>query len=164
MRRRITIACLLVLVGGTAFLLMRPRPTVDNVMADFYDNNSQRAEDKLIAPLILHSDLVTGRVIEEIKNRSMEKRRYAIGFLGIIRASEALPVLQEILNDDTEIDYFRADALESIYRISNGEGLRLAANYQERDDLLGYISTDLIRGSHKPFERSYAQALFGHHE
>ena len=164
MKRRAPIACFLLLVVSAAIALVWPRPTADSVMADFYTNDSQRAEDMLIDPLILHADLVTGRVIEEIRNPNMEKRRYAIGFLGIVRATEALPVLRQILNSETEIDYFRADALESIYRISSMEGLRLAEQYRDRDDHLGYIATGLISGSHTPFERTYAQALVGHHE
>ena len=115
-------------------------------------------------PLILYADIVKDRVIEEIKNPRMEKRRYAIGFLGIAGFNEALPALREILADDNEEDYFRADALESIFLISKEEGRSLADDHDSREDFLGYVAKGLLDGSHEPFKRTYAQALTGHHE
>jgi hypothetical protein len=104
------------------------------------------------------------RVIEAVKNPEMEKRRYAIGFLGVARVHEALPVLRTILADNEEEDYFRADALDSIFQISPDEGLSLARQYRERGDFLGRVSHGLIDGTNRPFERSYVQALIRYHE
>ena len=74
-------------------------------MADFHSADG-RAEDMLMDPLILHADLVKQRVIQDIGNPKMDKRRYAIAFLGNERIPEAIPALQSILNTGSEKDYF----------------------------------------------------------
>lgn len=164
MKRCIIVAVAVLLVGVAASYLLWPRATVESVMNDFFSGDAGRAEDMLMDPLILHADLVKSRVIEEVVARTMPKRRYAIGFLGVAGITDALPVLRAILTDETEKDYFRADALESIYRIAKDEGLVLASQYQSRTNFLGLVAKGLIDGSHKPFARSYAQAAVGHHE
>ena len=138
-------------------------PTEDEVMNDFYQAHN-RAEDMLMDPLIIHSNIVKSRIIREIKNQDMDKRRYAISFLGNEGIKEALPALQEILNSENEKDYFRADALESIYRIDNSEGIKKATLYSNNNDYLGRIAMGLLDGTHKPSRRSLKQALTGHHE
>lgn len=164
MKQRLVIAAATVILTSAAVWLLWPRPTVGGVMSDFYREDAGRAEDMLMDPLILHADLVKHRVIEEVASPAMPKRRYAIGFLGVAGITEALPVLRRILGDESEADYFRADALESIYRIEQREGLALAAQYRSRDDFLGFIAGGLINGSHKPSTRSLLQAATGHHE
>ena len=162
MRYRTT--SLIVTAIGVITFLAWPRPTVDNVMNDFFHNDFHRAEDMLMDPLILHADIVKDRVIEEIKNPKMKKRRYAISFLGIAGFKEALPTLRAILRDEKEKEYFRADALESIYLIAREEGRSLAHQYNSQDGFLGYIAKGLLDESHKPPQRTYAQALIGYHE
>jgi hypothetical protein len=139
-----------------------PSPTVDQVMKDFYSAEG-RAEDMLMDPLILNAELVAPRVIQSIQDKGMDKRRYAIGFLGNERIVGALPVLRRILADGSEEYYFRVDALEAIYQINREEGLSLARDYSERGDLLGRIATGLLSGDHRPLQRTYAEALFGRH-
>lgn len=164
MKRRITTVLVVATIGLLAVLFLRSRPSVESVMRDFYRDDAGRAEDMLMDPLILHTDLVKARVIEEVKGPKMPRRRYAIGFLGVARVTEALPVLRMILSDEDEEVYFRADALDSIYQITKSEGLSLARGYSARDDFLGYVASGLVAGSHKPFERTYAQAAAGYHE
>ena len=132
-------------------------------MNDFLHNDSNRAEDMLMDPLILHADLVKDSVIEEVKNPKMPKRRYAISFLGVARLTNALPVLKIILSDTSEVDYFRADALESIYQISPEEGRQLAKRSRGETNSLGSIARRLLDGSHHPFERSLDDAKTGRH-
>jgi hypothetical protein len=162
-RRHIT-AIVILSVGVVAAWLLWPRPTVQGVLNDFFRDEAGRAEDMLMDPLILHADLVKHRIIDEVKSPTMVKRRHAIGFLGVAHIAEALPVLRTILADEDEKDYFRADALESIYRISKQVGLSLAGQHKSREDFLGDTAMRLIDGSHQPIERSYAQASVGHHE
>ena len=164
MKRRLIVIVAILMVGVAASYVLWPCATVESVMNDFYSGDAGRAEDMLMDPLILHADLVKSRVIEEVAARTMPKRRYAIGFLGVAGITDALPVLRTILSDETEEDFFRADALESIYRIAKEEGSALASEYQSRTDHLGSIAQGLIDGSHKPLSRSYAQAAVGHHE
>ena len=138
-------------------------PTAEQVMADFYAANG-RAEDMLMDPLILHADLVAPIVIESIRDKQMDKRRYAIGFLGNEKISSALPVLRTILTDETEEDYFRADALESIYQIERSEWLSLDKLHADRGDYLGRIATGLLSGDTHLFHRTYIEALVGHND
>jgi len=130
-------------------------------MQDFYAAEG-RAEDMLMDPLILNADVIAPVVIEQIRNRHMDKRRYAIGFLGNRRIEESLPVLRAILADDTERAFFRADALESIFQIDDREGLDHASQYSGWDDSLGDIAKGLRDGSHRPQQRTYWQALIQH--
>ena len=156
------------ILGATAALcltsiayLLWPSPTADQVMADFY-KAEWRAEVMLMDPLILNADIVAPVVIESVKNKKMDKRRYAIGFLGNESIVEALPVLRTILADETEVDHFRADALEAIFQIRQQEGQSLAKIHSHREDFLGHIAKGLLSGAHIPFHRTYAEALVGH--
>ena len=157
----LTICAATILIVFISYLLW-PRPTAEQVMADFYAA-IDRAEDMVMDPLILNSDTVAAVVILSVKDKSMKKRRYAIGFLGNEKISEALPVLRSILADKSEEEYFRADALESIYQIDRTEGLSLAQNCQSSEDFLSYIASGLISGEHIPFQRTYIEALVGDH-
>lgn len=139
-----------------------PRPTADEVMADFHAAVG-RCEATLQDPLILHAHIVRNRVIEDIKDPAMDKRRYAIGFLGNVGAREALPALRNILEDETEKDYFRADALESIFHIDGGEGQALAPRYSQVDNLLGWVAREILDGGTRFSKRSYIDALLGRH-
>ena len=56
-------------------------------------------------------------IIEAIKQKKMYSRRYAIGALGYIGDRGAIKTLQEILNDQSELDYYRGDALLSLFQI-----------------------------------------------
>ena len=68
-------------------------------------------------------------LVEEIQKRDMPKRRYAIGALGKIADRRALPVLVKILEDRSELEYFRGDTLEAIWRIDKKMGGELAKKY-----------------------------------
>ena len=139
------------------------QPSADAVMQDFYAAKD-RAEDMLMDPLILHSRVVRERVVQEVADPKMPKRRYAIGFLGIDGRPEALPALCRILESAEEIDYFRADALSAIWQIKKEEAVQRASAYVSRDDLLGRFAKEITAGVHQPYIRSYWQALIGAHE
>jgi len=132
-------------------------------MKDFFEARD-RAEDMLMDPLICHTRLVEARVIREIENPQMDKRRYAIAFLGNERISEALPVLDKIVYDGQEEDYIRGDALESIYLIEPEKGLEIANEFQGRMGTLGRFSKDLLDGTYQEYRRTYWQALMGIHK
>ncbi len=147
---------------GIYLLVWSAPASAEEVMRDFYGAEG-RAEDMLADPIILNADLVAPVVIEAVKDPQMELRRYAIGFLGSARVEASLPVLRHILEDKTEIDYFRSDALESIYLIDRTEGTNLAREHADADDHLGYIAKELLSGT-QPYERTYWQALTGAHD
>ncbi len=139
------------------------RPSEDEVMEDFHASEG-RAEDMLMDPLIRNSEIAAPAVIREVRDPEMNHRRYAIGFLGNERLHEALPVLRTILANNAEEDYYRADALESIFMINKGEGLALAARYAQANGLLGHVAKGLEDGSHRPSQRMYWKALFDYHD
>ena len=92
------------------------RSSPEEALEDFckYDGG----EETLMDPLILAGDKVVPLVLENIRNKQMPKRRYAIEFLGNGTIRQALPVLEELVKNNTEEDFIRGDALQAIYRIS----------------------------------------------
>ena len=156
---------LAVICGAAAVgISLWPSPaTVDSVMDDFHLAEG-RGEDMLMDPLILNADLVKDRVIQDIMNPEMDKRIYAISFLGNEGIGEAMPVLLHILNDESEEDPFRNGALESIFLIDKRRGKRLAGKYSSRQDSLGQIARELLDGSYKPYVRTRFDAWIGRHD
>ncbi len=139
MEKRIIQLTFLVVSGLCLWIFFDSQPSVDRIMADFHRAEG-RSEDMIMDPLILHADLVKKRVIEDIKNPQMDKRRYAIAFLGNERIREALPVLEAIVNSESEQDYIRGDALESLVMIDEARGRALARSYSTRQDYLGRVA------------------------
>jgi hypothetical protein len=129
-----------------------------------YGGADVRAEDQLMDPLILAGPSVVPYVLEGIRNPESPRRRYAIAYLGHARTSSALPILEAIVRNEAERDYFRADALESIWLIDRDRGLSLAKAFHSGPGLLGRVATEALAGSLSPFRRSWSDALFSRHE
>lgn len=154
----------LVLVCITAGVLWaavaRPWHSPEQILARFYSYAA--SEDELMDPLILGGKKVVPVVVSKLIEPEMPRRRYAIAFLGNGRYAEALPVLKNILEEEREIDYVRADALEAIYRIDQQLGLTSARSYANRADRLGRMSEQILREpSRLEGHRSYLDALLG---
>jgi hypothetical protein len=123
------------------------------------------AEDQLMDPLILAGRKVVPLVIEKIKDRNMPRRRYAIGFLGNGSYEAALPVLQEILQDNTEDAHFRGDALQAVYEIDKQLGANYAKKYESQEDYFGRAARDMLKTNSSLREsRSYWDAWVGRHD
>ena len=60
--------------------------------------------------------------ITAVRDKKLFKRRYAIAALGYLKDRAALKVLGDILHDAGELDYFRGDALESLFLIDEEIG------------------------------------------
>ena len=134
-----------------------------SALAEFYVHDG--AEDQLMDPLILAGDKVVPLVIERVKDKDMPRRRYAIAFLGNGSYRQALPVLQQILQDSTEADYYRGDALQSIYQIDPRLGTTYAQNYQTGIDYVGSIAKGIIAGDRSlKKRRSYWEAWWARHD
>ena len=84
-----------------------------------------------------------------IRHKDMKHRRYAIGALGYLGDIRALATLESILNDPKEIDYFRGDALHSIYQLDRKLGLRYAKQYQHENQYLTMLSGAILK--HEPW-------------
>jgi hypothetical protein len=108
------------------FGVRSPHPTAEAALAAFYGGES-RPECLLTQPLQQHGSSVVPLIIRDLPNRTMPRRRYAIGFLGEGRYREALPVLEHIFSDTTEIYYFRADALIAMFEIAPARAQELAS-------------------------------------
>jgi hypothetical protein len=76
-------------------------------------------------------------VLKEIGNKEMPGRHHAIRFLGESGNREALPVLEAIVNDESELADFRADALHAISVIDVSRARELATMHAARSDNLG---------------------------
>jgi hypothetical protein len=141
-----------------------PLRNPEAALREFYEARD-RAEDQLMDPLILNGRRVVPLVIAAVPNKQMERRRYAIGFLGNGKYREALPVLEEVLSDESERFYFRADALEGIFQISPERARELAPRYLGGEDLLGRVAQDIVAGRNPVYwTRSYWQAFRHVHE
>ncbi|SRR2546426_107297 len=141
-----------------------PLRSPDDALRDFYEAR-ERAEDQLMDPLILNGRRVVPLVVAEVPNKEMKLRRYAIGFLGNGQYRDALPVLEQVLADEFERYYFRADALEAISRISPDRAHELALRYVKGEDVLGRVAQDIVAGrSPVTRTRSYWQAFRHVHE
>jgi hypothetical protein len=140
-----------------------PLRAPEDALQDFYEAKD-RAEDQLMDPLILNGRRVVPLVLDAVQQRDMDKRRYAIGFLGNGRYGEAIPTLEAILHDDSERDLFRGDALEAIWQMDPDQGLNWARQYQNREDYLGRIAMEILNGSDLVGgRRSYLEALLHVH-
>jgi HEAT repeat protein len=134
----------------------------ESALSEFYVFRG--AEDQLMDPLILAGDKVVPVVIERVNDRDMPRRRYAIAFLGNGSYRQAIPVLEQILQDRTEKDYFRGDALESLYKIDMQVGTNYAQKYQTENDHLRRTATKILAGdSSMKQRRSYWDAWLGMH-
>ena len=115
------------------------------VMRDFmYGEN--RMESQLTIPLERAGSGILPYVLEAIQDKEMPGRRYAIGFIGTEAYEPALPVLRRILEDETEIWYFRADALEAIYLIDPLLALDLSPTYVNGAEWLGRYARNIRDG------------------
>ena len=97
-------------------------------------------EPELDDPLIAAGPPMTPAIVEAIQHKDMKYRRYAIGALGQIGDKRAIPPLEKLLQDKTEIDYFRGDALQSIYRLDQKRGTVYAERYAGENEYLRMIS------------------------
>jgi hypothetical protein len=141
-----------------------PLRNPSDALEDFYEGKD-RAEDQLMDPLILTGRGVVPLLLNELPNKDMRNRRYAIGFLGNGRYSEALPRLEVILNDESEIYYFWSDALEAICQISQARAKELAPNFIHGQESLGKVAREIVAGKNPiHFERSYWDAFWRVHD
>jgi len=150
-------------LGLGAFYILEALPdSAEEALRQF--NTKVVAEDQIMDPLILAGKKVVPLVLKEIENKDMSRRRYAIAALGHLGDSSALPTLESILKDPSEVDYFRCDALEAIALLDSDVG-RTFAKQQIASSVncLSQISQSLVAGK-LPNRRTYLQALLRWHQ
>ncbi len=93
-------------------------------------------EEDLPKPLIKAGSKMVPAILEAIAHKDMQQRRYAISALGNIHDRRAIAPLTAILEDKSEEEYFRGDALVAIYQIDQTLGTQLAEKYVGEGDTL----------------------------
>jgi hypothetical protein len=152
-------------LGGGAFYLLRALPnTPEEALHRFHVPSEVIAEDQIMDPLILAGKTVVPLLLKEIQDKNMPRRRYGIAALGHLGDSSALPALERILKDPSEIDYFRCDALQAI-ALLDPNAARILAKEQTASsvDCINQLSGALANGT-LPTRRTYLQALVGWHQ
>ena len=134
----------------------------EETLKRFY--SEEMAEDQLVDSLILGGKEIAPLLIEKIKDKNMRQRRYAIAALGHLGDLSAVPALEGILKDTSEIDYFQCDALEAIALLDSHAALVLAKEHSASSvSCLAEFSASLIAGKVSN-RRTYLRALFGWHQ
>jgi HEAT repeat protein len=122
----VTVLLFLLLVSG-CFRAEIDQKEAQKILNDFYDDNVP--EPILDRHLLSAGKAIVPYLLIEIQKRDMPKRGYAILALGKIGDRRALPVLIRILEDRSEIVYFRDDALRAIWHIDRKLGWEYAKKY-----------------------------------
>lgn len=129
-----------------------PQTSAEQAFDDFLTVETK--ESYLVMPLCKAGKTVVPLVAEKIKDKDLEKRTYAISFLGSGDYKEALPTLEMIAKDESEIKGYRANSLESIYLIDESKGKSLAEKYKQRNDYLGEVSREILKKkNYKKFKK-----------
>jgi hypothetical protein len=146
----------LLLVLGVALACAAPPPAPEpgeywtggkqftEVWRQFY-RPEEPHEPELDDPLIAAGPKMVSAICEAVKHKDMKYRRYAIGALGHIADRGAIPTLLPILENGTEEEYFRADALQAIYQIDTARGKELASRYRESGEMLGTLAQAVLK-------------------
>jgi HEAT repeat protein len=112
----------------------------------FYDLGDH--EPELDDPLIRRGRKMVPAICEAVAHPDMKYRRYALSALGYIRDRRAIPCLERILKDRTEIDYFRGDALHAIYLIDQPLGRRYAEQFRPDNDYLARVHASIGKNAY----------------
>jgi hypothetical protein len=131
-----------------------------STLKDFYQGED-RSEEQLCDPLILVGPRVVPLVIADLPKKGTPRRLYAIRFLGNGHYSRALPVLEQLLEDDEESAAFRVEAFKAIDQISAERARQLAPVYGYGRDQLARVAA-AIAANRDPgcWTRTYWQAFW----
>jgi hypothetical protein len=93
--------------------------------------NQSVAEGYLQDPIKEAGYYIGPILTEEIKDKQMKLRRYAIGGLGDINYKPATETLKVILIDKTEPDYLRADAFVTLQKFGTNTSNKILADFRK---------------------------------
>lgn len=121
---------------------------------------TQHKESYIVLPLCVAGESVVPLVIEKVKQKDLDRRRYAIAFLGTSEGDLPVTVLESIANDVSEEEYFRGNALESLFVLSEKKGKALALTFKYRADFLGTIAKEIsVVSNHLQFRQEYRRII-----
>ncbi len=86
-------------------------------------------------------------LLEIVADKDAPRRRETIQMLGVAGFSEALPALEAVLNDDSEKDFIRAEALLAIFSIDDERARSYAEQYREEISQIGRVAEDILSGN-----------------
>lgn len=109
----------------------------------FYDLADH--EPEIDDPLIEAGPKMVPAICEAVRHKDMQRRLYAIDALGYIGDRRALPTLEGLLDDVSESDDMRSEALISIYRIDRALGTRYARQYRHADKRTAMVADAILR-------------------
>ncbi|QDU82566.1 hypothetical protein Pla110_43260 [Polystyrenella longa] len=138
------------LMGAASFCLLTivivfaARSATPEDAFEMFLTTTEFSEGELIDPLILQGDDVVPIVLENVKNKELPRRHYAIIFLGNGRYKESLPTLRSILFDSSESNTIRAQTLEAITQIDFSLGLTFAKQHLDAEGQLGLFSNHIV--------------------
>lgn len=120
------ISILLVPISGCSKSIMNEKEA-QKVLNSFYtDKVPESINDR---HLLRAGKAIVPYLIIEIQKKDMPKRGYGILALGKIGDRQALHVLTKIFEDQSELIYFRCDAIRAIWHIDEKLGKELAKKY-----------------------------------
>jgi hypothetical protein len=133
--------------------------TPEETLKIFYSN--ELAEDQLTNHLIVGGKQMVPLLLKEVENKSMKGRLYAVEALGHLSDKSALPTLEGILKDVSELEGFRCVALEAITLIAPDVGRNFAKeNMESPIGCLRQLSVSIMAGK-LPKRKTYLQARLG---
>jgi|WetSurMetagenome_2_1015567.scaffolds.fasta_scaffold09190_1 hypothetical protein len=92
---------------------------------------NQSTTEKLMTKPIIRAGYYIGPILtKDIENKEMKYRRYAIEGLKKIKYKPATPTLKKILFDKTDLDYIRADALETLISFNTSESTKIIQEFR----------------------------------
>jgi hypothetical protein len=131
------------LAGAWAFAL-NPYRTPEAALAAFYEDVPYSPACAQSGPLRWGGRRIIPVIIKEISKRGMSKREYAISYLGEKRYRDALPVLERIAIDTTELDHIRYVALIAISEIELKIAQKIAVDMPENSMIDTKIKDSII--------------------
>ncbi|MBD8019156.1 HEAT repeat domain-containing protein [Weeksellaceae bacterium Sa1CVA4] len=95
--------------------------------------HNQSVSEEYIDRPILEAGYQIGPIItENIADKEMKYRRYAIGGLEKIKYKPATPTLTKILLDKSELEVFRADAYEALTAFDTEETRKILTDFENQ--------------------------------
>lgn len=111
--------------------------------------NFYTAGDESSTIVVLAGDKMVPYVSQAIREKNMYLRRYAIIALGYMKNKSVIEGLNFILNDPEEEDYFRGDALQSIFFLNESLGNNIASKLLKgnlsEDNYLRLIAEEIVK-------------------
>lgn len=124
--------------------------------AAFHDfQTTQHKESWIVAPLCAAGEMVVPLVTEKIKDKNLERRAYAIGFLGTTEGKIPVDTLEKIVMDETETEGSRSGSLKSLFLVDETRGRAAALKFTDRSDYLGKAANELLAVTdHSEFKKN----------